>query len=154
MLFRVAPRNMLWTVPGDNTLFAPFDIAGGDYDFNYAGLKSVRPLKPCASAAACSSCLSARPVFLTPIVRSVVEPGDRSLQLWRGLPLHGGRQRDGGAHRLKFPLLSVELESDTRVEGRMAGRARSFAMNDTNILIKILIKSRCYRQKFPPIRPM
>ena len=41
MLFQVAPRNMLWTVPGDNTLFAPFDIAGGEYDFNYAGLKSV-----------------------------------------------------------------------------------------------------------------
>ena len=42
MLFQVVPKNMLWTVPGDNTLFAPYDIAGGEYDFNYAGLKSVR----------------------------------------------------------------------------------------------------------------
>jgi hypothetical protein len=41
MLFRVvAPLHSLWTVPGDNTLFAPYDVNKGNYDFEYAGLKS------------------------------------------------------------------------------------------------------------------
>jgi hypothetical protein len=39
MLFRIAqPSNLLWTVPGDNTLFAP----EGPYDFTYAGQRGVR----------------------------------------------------------------------------------------------------------------
>lgn len=42
MLFKIVPLNSTWTVPGDNTMYAPYDVAGGEYDYNYAGLKSVR----------------------------------------------------------------------------------------------------------------
>ena len=41
MLFKIVPLNSTWTVPGDNTMYAPFDVAAGEYDYNYAGLKSV-----------------------------------------------------------------------------------------------------------------
>lgn len=41
MLFKIVPLNSTWTVPGDNTMYAPYDVAGGEYDYNYAGLKSV-----------------------------------------------------------------------------------------------------------------
>ena len=43
MIFRVVSPVQLWTPPGDNNLYAPFDMHNqAHYDFNFAGFKGVR----------------------------------------------------------------------------------------------------------------